>query len=146
MVVLNTLSSTLILSSSPSAIFPRETPRSTFFGFFWLKYKPPLVTVFNKVEGACKIMYMNKGLVEPVRRVKLWAPGFPGAHFDGVKEGCHELCLMPKRRGGRDSPVNTICCREDLLHGQVFADEGSIWAGPCLSLRSGVHERGPGCE
>ena len=36
-------------------------------------------------------MYMNKGLVEPVRRVKLWAPGFPGAHFDGVKVGVHEL-------------------------------------------------------
>jgi len=36
-------------------------------------------------------MYMNNGLTAPGRCVKLWAPGFPGAHFDGVKEGLHEL-------------------------------------------------------
>ena len=81
----------ILVSRSGSAIFPRETPRSTLFGFFWLKYKPPLVTVFNKVERACKKIYMNNGLTAPGRRVKLWAPPVGGAHFDGVKEGLHEL-------------------------------------------------------
>jgi len=69
---------------------------------FWLKYKPPLVTVFNKVERACKKIYMNNGLTAPGRRVKLWAPPVGGAHFDGVKEGLHELQREKPTRRWRD--------------------------------------------
>ena len=69
--------------------------------------------MFNKVERACKKIYMNNGLTAPGRRVKLWAPPTGGAHFDGVKEGLHEL--LDDAGGKRHMVGKEILIRINML-------------------------------
>ena len=105
-------------------------PERGLFAPFLCKIQAPRCHVVTRDgEGLQKNDLKKRGY----ERVKLWAPGFPGAHFNGAKVGFHELWWRDEEGGRTRYPFEYNLLSRDRLREPISTGDGGIRAGTCLS-------------